>query len=207
MAKSKRKKTSGSGAGTGARSRKKGVAELIVKIKDSDAEVRSKAWLGAGEVGAAAVTELAAVMTDKDLEVARAAKRGLWKIVRHTGRPGADRERNAVARKLAGLLGDETAVAVRREALWMLSEIGEKNAIEPIAELLGDKELREDARQALERIPGKGSLAALKAGFEAVPKEFKPNIAQSLRKLGVRVKGYECVKLVPTKQTTVKPLK
>ena len=100
MVKSKRKKTSVSGAGIGARSRKKGVGGLSGQVTDGDAEVRTKAWLGAGEVGAAAVGALAEVMTDKDLEVARAAKRALWKIVRHTGRPGADKEKNAVAGKL-----------------------------------------------------------------------------------------------------------
>jgi len=185
----------------------KGVAELIGKIKDSSAEVRAKAWLGAGEAGAAAVNALAEVMTDKDLEVARAAKRALWRIVHYTGRPGADEERQAVADKLAGLLGDGQPVAVRREVLWMLSEIGQKKAVEPIASLLANKELREDARMVLERIPDKSSLAALRAGFKSAPEDFKPNLAQSLRNRGGKVRGYECVKLVPAKQTSIKPLK
>jgi len=186
---------------------KKDAAELIAKIKDSSAEVRTKAWLGAGEAGAAAVNALAEVMTDKDLEVARAAKRALWQIVHYTGRPGADKERQAVADKLAGLLGDGQPVAVRREVLWMLSEIGGKKAVEPIAVLLANKELREDARMVLERIPDKSSVAALRAGFKSVPEDFKPNLAQSLRNRGGKVRGYECVKLVPTKQTSIKPLK
>ena len=193
-------------AGAASAASRRGVAGLIGKIKDSSAEVRTKAWQGAGKVGAAGVGPLAEVMLADDLEVARAAKRALWKIVRHTGRPGADKEKNAVARKLAGLLGGDTAVAVRREVLWMLSEIGGKKELEPIAELLGHKELREDARMVLERIPGRGSVSALRAGMKAAPEEFKLNIAQSLRKRGSRVRGYECVKLVPTKKTTVKAL-
>ena len=88
------------GAGAAGAASRKGVADLIGKIKDSSAEVRTKAWLGAGAVGAAGVGPLAKVMTDDNLEVARAAKRALWKIVRHTGRPGADKEKNAVAGKL-----------------------------------------------------------------------------------------------------------
>jgi len=186
---------------------KKGAAELIGKIKDSSAEVRTKAWQESGQVGAAAVNALAEVMTDKDLEVARAAKRALWQIVHYTGRPGADKERQAVADKLAGLLGDGQPVAVRREVLWMLSEIGQKKAVEPIAALLANKELREDARMVLERIPDKSSLAALRAGFKSAPEEFKPNLAQSLRNRGGKVRGYECVKLMPAKQTTIRPLK
>jgi len=183
-----------------------GVDELIAGIKSSSAEVRTEAWQSAGKAGAPAVKPLAKVMTDDNLEVARAAKRALWQIVRYTGRPGANQERRAVETELVGLLGDEKPVAVRREILWMLSEIGARRSIEAIAGLLKNEELREDARMSLERIPNRRSLAALKAGFEAVPEAFKPNIAQSLRKRGEEVAGYPCKKLVPTKKTDVKPL-
>jgi len=205
MSRNKANKKSVAGAGVGA-VRTKAVTELIEKIKDTNPEVRTNAWLGAGEVGWRAVAALAEVMTDEDMEVARAAKRALWKIVRHAGRPGADKERRAVAAHLSGLLADDTPVPVRREALWMLSEIGEKELIKPIAGLMTNKELREDARMVLERIPGKASVAALRAGFKTSPEGFKGNIAQSLRKRGRKVRGYECVKLVPTKKTTVKTL-
>lgn len=193
-------------AGAASAASGKGVAELIGKIKGSNAEVRTKAWQVAGELGAAAVGPLAEVMTADDLEVARAAKRALWQIVRYTGRPGADKDKQGVAQELAGLLGGKTPIPVRREVLWMLSEVGEKQAIEPIAELLGHKELREDTRMVLERIPGKASLAAIRAAFKDSPKDFKGNMAQSLRKRGEKVRGFECAKLVPTKKTTVKAL-
>ena len=138
-------------------------------------------------------------MTDDDLEVARAAKRAMWKIVRHTGRPGARNAKMAVVAKLCGLLGADQPVSVRREVVWMLSEIGGLRAIRPLAELLSDEHLREDARAALERIPAERALQALKAGFEVAPEDFKPNLAQSLRKRGQKVSGYPCVKLVPSK--------
>lgn len=183
-----------------------GVDELIAGIKSGSAKVRTEAWLNAGAAGAPAVKPLAKVMTDNDLEVARAAKRALWKIVRHTGRPRANKERRAVETELTGLLGQGQALAVRREVLWMLSEIGARNSIKPIARLLGNEDLREDARMALERIPGKRAVAVLKTSFEVAPEDFKPNIAQSLRKRGEEVAGYPCKKLVPTKQSDVKPL-
>jgi len=182
------------------------VDELIAGIKSDSAEERTEAWQSAGGVGASAVKPLAKVMTDNDLEVARAAKRALWKIVRHTGRPKANKERRAVETELVDLLGKDQPVAVRREVLWMLSEIGARISIKPIAGLMRNKNLREDARMALERIPGKRAVAALKAAFEKTPEDFKPNIAQSLRKRGEEVAGYPCQKLVPTKQTDVKPL-
>ncbi len=193
-------------SGVAGAARKKAVDELMAGIRDDNAKVRAEAWLSAGEVGAAAVKPLARVMSNKELEVARAAKRGLWKIVRHVGRPGAGNEKRAVVGKRVELLGDEQPVPVRREALWMLSEIGNRRSIKPIAALLSNRELREDARMVLQRIPSKGAVGALRAGLKAAPEDFKLNIAQSLRQRGVRVRGYPCVKLVPTKKTNVEPL-
>jgi hypothetical protein len=59
---------------------------------------------------------------------------------------------------------------------------------------------------ALERIPGRQSVQALRRALRSVPDEFKPNVAQSLRARGVAVRGISCRKLVPTRQTDVKPL-
>ena len=186
--------------------RGKAVRELVAKIKDSSPDVRTQAWLGAGGVGAAAVRPLAGVMTDQDMEIARAAKRALWKIVHHAGRPGAQDEKRAVASELIELLGEDREVPVRREILWMLSEIGGRRAVRPMARLLAHEDLREDARMVLERIPGRRSLTALRTAFEAAPEDFKSNIAQSLRRRGEAVSGYSCAKLVPRRKTEVKPL-
>ena len=194
-------------AGTANAAESEAVNKLIAKIKDKSDKVRAEAWLSAGEVGAPAVRPLAAVMTDKDLEVARAAKRGLWKIVRYVGRPGAGSEKRAVTAELIALLSDNQPTPVRREVLWMLSEIGQNKVVEVVTALLSNSELREDARMVLQRIPGRKSIAALRAGLKAAPRDFKINIAQSLRQRGVRVRGLPCVKLVPTKKTNVKPMK
>ncbi len=193
-------------AQTASTAKAQGADELIAGIKSDSDKVRTEAWQSAGEVGAPAVKPLAEVMTDDNLEVARAAKRALWKIGRHTGRPKANKERRAVETELTGLLGRKQPVAVRREVLWMLSEIGARVSIKPIAGLMRNKDLREDARMALERIPGKRAVTTLKAAFEKAPEDFKPNIAQSLRKRGEEVAGYPCQKLVPKKKTDVKPL-
>jgi HEAT repeat protein len=173
------------------------VKELIAHLKDSDENVRTAAWQTAGTAGAGAVKPLAALMSDADLEVARAAKRALWRLVHEVGRPGADRERTQVAANLLSLLSQPSAV--RREALAMLSEIGDGAAVSPIVPLLSDTEVRDDARAALERIPGDESLGALKAALNSVPDDFKPAIAHSLRVRGVAVAGYPSQKLVPTR--------
>ena len=183
------------------------VDEIITRIKQGSDKVRTEAWQSACEIRAAAVRPLAGLTADKELEVGRAAKRGLWKIVRRAGRPRADDEKNAVVAGLIWVLCNEESISVRREVLWMLSEIGGDESVSPIAGVLSNAVLREDARMALERIPGKRSLAALEAALKAAPEDFKPNIAQSLRARGVKVRGLHCVKLVPRKKTNVEAIK
>ncbi len=164
--------------------------------------MRGAAWQGALIYGAPAVKALALVMADDDFETARAARRGLWVIVRHAGRPGSDREARAVAQELSALLVRHP-LAVRREALWMLSEIGEDAAVAPMAALLTDPELRTPALGALLRLPGNKVTAALQSAWARAPEDFKFALADALRKRGAKIAGYPSQKLVPTRATTV----
>ena len=195
-----------SASGMAGAAEKEAVDGLIAKLRDKSDKERASGLLKAVEVGAPAVKPLAKVIEDGDIEISRAGKRALWKIVRNVGRPGAGDEKKAVAAQLVDLLGVEHPPLVRCEALWMLSEIGGDETIKPIADMLSDEEVREDARMALQRIPGKRSLDALKDGLKKAPMDFRLNIAQSLRQRGVRIRRPAPVKLVPTKQTNVKPL-
>lgn len=179
------------------------VADLVAKIKSTDDKVRGPAWQNAGPVGAPAVVPLGEVMTHADFEIARSARRAIERIVRHAGRPGADAERKAVAAELVKLLAHANPI-VRRHAVWMLSEIGDDPAVEPMAALLNDAEVREDARCALERLPGRAATVALRQALATAPEQFKYALAHSLRVRGEQVDGYPSQKLVPTKQTGVK---
>jgi hypothetical protein len=204
---------------------------LLARIQSDDAQVRTDAWQAAGAVGAPAVRPLAKIVADSDkavekaqaagdkeawgkpLEVGRAAKRAMWKIVRTVGAPGAPGDdKRAVEQALIGLVGNDQPACVRREVLWMLSEIGGDDTIEAIREIpdvLVDKEIREDARCCVERIPGPAAIEALQDGLEAAPYDFALALAQSLRARGVEVDPakYPCQKMVPTKQTSVKPVR
>lgn len=179
------------------------VDALIAMIKDRSDKVRADAWSRAGKVGAAAVKPLAAVMTsgDADREVALAARRAMWRIIHYAGRPGGENEQAAVLPELYGLLADAWPESLRREVLWMLSEIGVAESVPAVAACLKSSELLEDARSALERIPGDESLAALKEALITVPEKYRNNIAQSLRNRGVNLdeKLYPHEKLVPKK--------
>jgi HEAT repeat protein len=204
------------------------VKELVQGLNSNDDKVRTEAWLSAGEYRARAIKPVALLFGRMDkrvnrlvkqnasneeiaqpLEVGRAAKRALWKVVRTVGAPGARGKKMTVTRLLE-LLSDEQPVAVRREVLWMLSEIGEgSQVVDPVAALLANEQLREDARMVLQRIPGDEAVVALREGIETVPEDFRLNIAQSLRARGVQVdpNRYPCQKMVPTRGTKVKPVK
>jgi ethanolamine utilization microcompartment shell protein EutL len=111
-------------------------------------------------------------------------------------------------KEFAGLVAGESPAEVRREAMWMLSELsgGGAEEVAAVAALLASAELREDARMVLQRIPGEASLGALKAALASAPEDFKPAVAGALRARGVEVQGYPDQKLVPTKSTAVKPI-
>ena len=178
--------------------------DLLANIKSSDDKVRGPAWQGAASAGVSAVKPLATVMSDPDFETARCAKRALWIIVRHAGRPGAKAERKAVQAALIDLLSGQPA-PVRKEVLWMLSEIGDDKAVAPMAALLGDAEVREDARCAITRLPDSAATKALEQAFKSAPEDFKFALAESLRQRGKTVAGYPSQKLKPVKQTSIKP--
>ncbi len=206
------------------------VEQLLEKLNDGDAEVRSAAWQQAGPVGAAAVRPLAKLMAEMDaevaratkgsgaekadpahaLEVGRAAKHALWAIVRHVGRPGAGQEKAPVVRTLCELVSEYRPAVVLREVLWMLSEIGGDDAVAAIRGIPGILEntaIREDARCAVERIPGEMAVSVLWEGLEASTDDFRLALAHSLRVRGQEVdkKRFPPQKLLPTRHTEVQP--
>jgi HEAT repeat protein len=173
-------------------------SDLVARLRSKDEAVRGDAWQQAGPAGAAAIPLVATLWTDPDFEVARSAKRAVWNIVRHAGRPGAAKEAKAVEAALVPLTG-HVSPAVRREVVWMLSEIGGNEAVEALAILLNDRDVRDDARCALERIPGNQSIKVLRSALKTAPEDFRYALAESLRKRGEKVSGYPSQKLVPTK--------
>jgi hypothetical protein len=180
--------------------------DLLEKIQSEDPAIRTQAIVDAPQVGPSAVVPAGELMTHENIEVGRAAKRAVWNIVRHSGVPGSGNTAPAVAAELLALLSKLSATEPKREVLWMISEVGGEEAVDPVAAYLANTDLREDARMCLERIPGEVSLAALQTAFDKSPEDFKSNLAQSLRARGVAVEQPPCAKLVPTKQTQVKPL-
>jgi HEAT repeat protein len=177
---------------------------LIERIKSPDEIISGAAWQSAGPYGAVAVKPLAALMAEGDFELARKGKRALYRVVRHVSYPTAGKERRAVERELIVVLGS-SSTRVRRDVVWMLSEIGSDHCVSALAGLLSDPELREDARCALTRLPTPSAVTALKSAFVVAPLDFKYALAESLRQRGQAVSGYPSRKLVPAAQTSAGP--
>jgi HEAT repeat protein len=137
--------------------------------------------------------------------VARAAKWALGKVVHHAGRPDAAAEARQVEAALLSQLRHESAT-VRRELLWLLSEIGGADSVPAIAALLRDAEVREDARMVLQRLPDPKAVQALREALREASADFRPALADALRQRGEKVEAYPTQKLTPTRATEVKPV-
>ncbi len=177
----------------------------VARLQIEDDKTRAEAWYGAGPMGAAGVPQAAALVTNQNRETSLAASRALQRIALYSGRPGADADRVAVVGAFVKLLDSKQAVRVRLAALSALSEIAGDEVVEAIAALLMEPDLREATRMALERLPGDKSLAALRSALAQAPAEFKPSLAQSIRRRGIEVPGVPDDKLTPSKPTQVQP--
>ncbi len=156
------------------------VERLIAALAGSDAAARWEAVSRAHEAGPAAVQALGRIMQGNDPAAAKAASEALKRLVHAAAKPGQDTgKRKAVSGELLKQTRAGNARAVRSDALMYLGLIGGREQVQGIQALLADTDVREYARMALERIPGRDAEAALK-GAE-VTASYKAAIQQSLR--------------------------
>ena len=175
--------------------------ELLENIQSDSAETRTTAWQQAGTIGAAAVKPLAGLCTQTHQEKA-GPPGGAWRGSYAQSAPlGLGRGNRASSGSCSACLVTTGRWLCGGMSSGCSRRLAGDESVPPIAALLNQESLREDARMALERIPGDTSLAALRKALDAGPKDFRPNIAQSLRARGEAVdpKAYPCQKLVPTK--------
>lgn len=161
--------------------------EFINKIASPDETTNGVAAERAFLQGAPAIKPLAELLSAKDFELARRAKRALYTIVRHATRPGAHTEAKAVETELGSALREGTSPSTRRQLLWMLSEIGHDQSVLVIAPFLADPDVREDARCVLIRIPGERAMAALRTALASAPADFAPALQDALTKRAKRL--------------------
>ena len=157
------------------------VKQVVREIQSQDAGDWYKATQEAGPLGPEAVKPLADLMKLDDRTKGRAAKLSLQAVVHTAAAPGNDAQRKAVAAELLKLASTPGYPRiVRSDLLYFVGLVGGAEQVPGLAKLLDDRIVREDARMALERIPGDESLAALKKASTSGATDFRRNIAQSL---------------------------
>jgi hypothetical protein len=140
-------------------------------------EILASGWRGAKTM--MALAEMAAL---KDRSNAKGAKWTMEIRAHQAARPGAEKERQAVTSELLKLAADKAQPApIRGEALFLLGFTAGNRDVPAIAPLLNDPDTRDEARMALERIPGSASLNALKSALRTAPADFRPALEQSVR--------------------------
>lgn len=85
-----------------------------------------------------------------------------------------------LAGKLAVLLSSNATIEAKQAACRQLALIGSDAEVPPLARLLGDKELGDYARLAMERIPSPEAEAALLAAVETTTGEVRVGLINSL---------------------------
>lgn len=155
--------------------------DLLDQLQSPDANVRLNAWKSAGPAGASAVSGLSDLMASPDKSIAKCATGALQNVAHYAARPGATKEAQAVTTALLKLADSTRPRKVRAEALTLVGAIGDARAVPILTKLLADKDVREEARMALERIPGSASLNALKKAMASAPDDYKGSLQQSIQ--------------------------
>ncbi len=157
-------------------------SRLVEAIRSGDADARWDAAESAAEIaGADAIRDLAALMEDADPGKAKAARVAMDRIALACTAPGKEKEQREVSAALAAVAAGEGSVGTRRHAIRLLGMAGRAEACETLAELIGHRELREDARMALQRIPGEAAARALEKAARNAPPGYESALQRSLR--------------------------
>ncbi len=136
---------------------------FLAKIRSDQGPLRVEAIMAAGPMGAPAVVPLGAVADGPEREPGIAARRALMNIAAYAGRPGGGDDRKAVAAALLQLLPPPHTKLVRTLTLELLSWTGDDAVVPAVAALCADPDpdVRDEAKRALQAIPGPASLKAL----------------------------------------------
>lgn len=141
------------------------------------------AGVASGDEPADIIAGLIPRLADSNAEVVRTAADELEKLCIEASRPGAEKERRAVAMALIGQLGSDVVASVRVLVIEQLGLIGKYETAGPLGKVLAedsDPRVREAARRALERLPVVTAKAKLRAGLATAEGELKMGLLHSL---------------------------
>jgi len=114
-------------------------------------------WETAATPRAQAVPLLPRCSAARTPKSSRAAKRALERIRPRSRQTRAECRRTEVVTHFLPFLREGTSCPCGASHV-AVSELADDEAVPPVAAMLGDPQLQEDARMVLERLPGKESL-------------------------------------------------
>jgi HEAT repeat protein len=153
--------------------------EFFSGIQSDNADLRYAAWSKADQMDATVIPQLMKLLVAEQPGVRKAADEALNNIVHSAGKEAGGTKCKAVIQKLLGAGADQPKW-VRIVALRHLSEIGDDSVVSPVAKLLANPELQEEAVFCLERIPGKAATMALINSGTEVNEDFIPRLLAAL---------------------------
>lgn len=157
-------------------------AQIEAAIKDyleHKSETYLEVYARVSQLGDEALLELLKVAAKEGTSEGLAARKIAEAIV-HTLSAKGDERRSSAVRALIKAINFDLPVEAKRLATELLGYCGNDDAAIALANLLDDEALQEDARRALERIPGDASVKVL---MDALPKakgRFKAGLINSL---------------------------
>jgi len=112
--------------------------------------------------------------------MAKAAMAALTTMTHSVGKDPKSANRAAVTQGLLDLSSSAYALAVRMQALRLVSGIANEDAVPTVAKEIRNLELREEVVYCLDRIPGNASIRALIDAYKDAADDFKPRILAAL---------------------------
>ncbi|HOJ33095.1 MAG TPA: hypothetical protein PKY35_13300 [Candidatus Hydrogenedentes bacterium] len=156
--------------------------QILKNLSSPDPDVRMTAVKQAECLELADIPSLLQLIGDANFEVSRTAKMALDRVVASCGQVGKEEQKKQVTQALTDMLSSTLATEVKREILRRLGILGDDSAVAAIRKLLLDEHLGEDAKMALERIPGESSVCALVEVLPQASPQMQISILGSLKK-------------------------
>ncbi|MDE2127404.1 MAG: hypothetical protein KGJ62_12510 [Armatimonadetes bacterium] len=142
------------------------VADLLKAIQSGDGQTRVAAWMRAGDAGPDAIPGLGRLAASDDRAIAKAALQALGRVTHAAAVPGNHDVAAVTSSSLLDLAESATLVTVRSRALFLVGHTADGRNVRRLEALLNDAAVRDDARMALERVPGSAAERALQRAAE-----------------------------------------